>query len=364
MWQSGEGNQIYGNERLYSEGADSETIYLYGLHNSVYGYLTTKDGKETIRKQRYDDFGYAKGIGSGYGYNGEFRDESELIYLRARYYHPKIGRFIQIDSFKGDNDSIESQNRYIYTQNNPYKYTDPSGNELLEDFDFRDKYKPKGINQFIANTAKNLSNLYFDPKTQTLVSRTQTQRMIYAGNQFYQSGVTETCIRAGIEPVTLNLPVPCPQPDWTEDFLDGLQTILDWGGIIPGIGDVLDLLNAVIYYARGMMIDAVISVGCVIFSVVADTLLKPLRWAAKSVDDLAAKIVKKIPDFARSINRGIIKLSDKIVSQKWIPKWIREKVSSLAEAFTDLIDSILIKQLRKMQMMQLLKVLLKVQKKQ
>ena len=134
LWQSGEGNQIYGNERLYSEGADSETIYLYGLHNSVYGYLTKKDGKETIRKQRYDDFGYAKGIGSGYGYNGEFRDESELIYLRARYYHPKIGRFIQIDSFKGDTDSIESQNRYIYTQNNPYKYTDPSGHNVFDDF--------------------------------------------------------------------------------------------------------------------------------------------------------------------------------------------------------------------------------------
>jgi len=42
--------------------------------------------------------------------------------LRARYYNPKIGRFLQEDVYRGD-----GLNLYAYCQNNPVMYCDPSG---------------------------------------------------------------------------------------------------------------------------------------------------------------------------------------------------------------------------------------------
>jgi len=35
-----------------------------------------------------------------------------------------------------------------------------------------------------------------------------------------------------------------------EDMLDGLQTALDWIGIIPVFGDAFDVLNGIIYMLR------------------------------------------------------------------------------------------------------------------
>ena len=75
----------------------------------------------------YTDYGYSDDIKSGFGYNGEEQDETGLIYLRARYYNPVIGQFIQLDENRGDAGNIESQNRYAYALNNPNKYIDKNG---------------------------------------------------------------------------------------------------------------------------------------------------------------------------------------------------------------------------------------------
>lgn len=78
----------------------------------------------------YDDFGKTDDKTSGYGYDGEKLDTTGNIYLRARYYNPRIGQFIQIDDYKGTQDNLTSQNRYTYCLNNQYKYMDPSGNSI------------------------------------------------------------------------------------------------------------------------------------------------------------------------------------------------------------------------------------------
>ena len=51
----------------------------------------------------------------------EFDADSNLYYYAARYYDPYIGRFTQRDPI-GD-----GVNWYVYTYNNPLKYTDPTG---------------------------------------------------------------------------------------------------------------------------------------------------------------------------------------------------------------------------------------------
>ena len=81
-------------------------------------------------------------------YCGDYYDkETNNIYLRARYYNPKTGRFTKIDShwnannmIYGDNKTelpdmlsvLQSNNLYVYCINNPVKYRDSSG-EIIND---------------------------------------------------------------------------------------------------------------------------------------------------------------------------------------------------------------------------------------
>ncbi len=60
-----------------------------------------------------------------FGFAGEQYDPAaNLYYLRARFYNPVIGRFIQEDTYYGD-----GLNLYTYCHNNPVGYVDPSGHE-------------------------------------------------------------------------------------------------------------------------------------------------------------------------------------------------------------------------------------------
>ena len=54
-----------------------------------------------------------------------------MIYLRARYYDPQIGRFTSLDIKEGNIASPLDMNRYVYCRNNPIKYSDPSGESAL-----------------------------------------------------------------------------------------------------------------------------------------------------------------------------------------------------------------------------------------
>ncbi len=81
----------------------------------------------TTQTQRFDAWGN-KLTGTvpqtaQYGYAGREPDETGLIYYRARYYDPAIGRFTQRDPI-GLNGGI---NLYAYVGNNPVNYTDPLG---------------------------------------------------------------------------------------------------------------------------------------------------------------------------------------------------------------------------------------------
>lgn len=64
-----------------------------------------------------------------YKYTGQQEDrESSLYYYKARYFDPKIGRFLQADSMISVN-SIHGMNRYMYVDGNPIRFNDPSGNQ-------------------------------------------------------------------------------------------------------------------------------------------------------------------------------------------------------------------------------------------
>jgi RHS repeat-associated protein len=54
-----------------------------------------------------------------------------LNYFGARWYDPKIGRFMGVDPAGFSADNIQSFNRYAYANNNPYAYVDPDGRNAI-----------------------------------------------------------------------------------------------------------------------------------------------------------------------------------------------------------------------------------------
>ncbi|MBU2224170.1 MAG: RHS repeat-associated core domain-containing protein, partial [Gammaproteobacteria bacterium] len=62
------------------------------------------------------------------GYTGHLEDDDlSLTYMQQRYYDPVIGRFYSNDPVGFTASNPMMFNRYAYGNNNPYKYTDPTG---------------------------------------------------------------------------------------------------------------------------------------------------------------------------------------------------------------------------------------------
>ncbi|MDQ0114627.1 RHS repeat-associated core domain-containing protein [Paenibacillus harenae] len=63
-----------------------------------------------------------------YRYAGYYWDrKTQYYYLQARYYDPRLARFISEDTYEGQIDNPQSLNQYMYAENNPLTYIDPTG---------------------------------------------------------------------------------------------------------------------------------------------------------------------------------------------------------------------------------------------
>jgi RHS repeat-associated protein len=89
-------------------------------------------GQVTVARH-FDPFGVPLGAdgGSPFGYTGEWWDSyNQLLYLRARYYDPQPGIFLQEDPYSGDTFWPATLNGYNYAHQNPINLTDPSGERV------------------------------------------------------------------------------------------------------------------------------------------------------------------------------------------------------------------------------------------
>lgn len=81
--------------------------------------------------QSYDPFGNPTQIvgnpPSVFGYTGEQVDPTGLVFLRARYYNPRVGRFLSKDPWPGNPLRSQSLNGFSYVEGNPVTFVDPSG---------------------------------------------------------------------------------------------------------------------------------------------------------------------------------------------------------------------------------------------
>lgn len=115
------------------------------------------------------------------GYAGEFQDsESGMIYLRGRYYDPKIRRFITEDPAK------DGWNWYAYCENNPVMRVDPTG---FFDYNTQLSYDPNNFNPDVERLQNELAwngylsiqdiDGYFGNKTLSAVNQYKNDRGLW-----------------------------------------------------------------------------------------------------------------------------------------------------------------------------------------
>ena len=125
---------LYGDELLARRKAGVETYFEHDGHGSVVT-LTDVNGGAT-QTYSYDAWGNAvEAIGSDeneFRYTGELQDpDTGLIYLRARWYDPAVGRFASPDETSACESCIGTGQTYGYADGDPLNGRDPSGNQTL-----------------------------------------------------------------------------------------------------------------------------------------------------------------------------------------------------------------------------------------
>ena len=147
---------IWGQKALTRKVSGSYYYYLYNGHGDV---VKVVDGSgNVVNNYSYDEWGNilskTEGIFNPLKYAGEYYDdESGLIYLRARYYDPTVGRFISRDTVEGQINNPLSLNLYTYVLGNPLKYVDPTGHVSRNIFREEDYPRIQQISQTLAGLA-------------------------------------------------------------------------------------------------------------------------------------------------------------------------------------------------------------------
>ena len=154
--------------------------YLHNLQGDIIGIV---DAEGTlVVEYKYDAWGkpiYEAGsLLSSLGTLNPFRyrgyvwdEETELYYLRSRYYVICCNRFLNSDGMLGKNGRIFDNNLYCYCFNNPIEYTDSTGRYPGEEGN--KSYIPKTINPFkVAGSEDNRNySLLFSVKRVTYITQ-------------------------------------------------------------------------------------------------------------------------------------------------------------------------------------------------
>ena len=161
---------------LVESTGGQDAVYVYGLglafevrpdgthryyHSDALGStrVVTDDAGNPVSAYNYDGYGSIRaqaGEGGSFTFTGEQLDtETSMVFLRARYYDPQAGRFLQRDSFEGRPTDPRTLNRYGYAGGNPLRYVDPTGNDIesLEDIPYEISRGLEAAMEFIAGGA-------------------------------------------------------------------------------------------------------------------------------------------------------------------------------------------------------------------
>lgn len=126
---------VYGKRLLEQVEPDGSHLF---YHADALGSarVLTDDSGAVVATYDYDAFGAVRSqsgaLANSFTFDGEQSDpESRLIFLRARYYDPTLGRFVSRDRASALASSSQALNAYAYTSNNPVPRIDPAGHDWL-----------------------------------------------------------------------------------------------------------------------------------------------------------------------------------------------------------------------------------------
>lgn len=277
------------------------------------------------------------------GYTGhEHLDELDLINMNGRIYYPVLGRFIEPDPLVQDPSDIQNMNRYSYVLNNPLKYIDPSGYQKIKYGDDAPRdASGESMHEAPGPVIYDGDGVRIEPGTAGYSSYFKavingggggglgiasawfigvsdghgpgtsgisiTRAALLDAGQLFQveTGVIQVSaaefiktygdipgLTTGLRDGFASSQVYLMEKDYLvynqgamdkgNSMLDMIQTGLDVVGLIPGIGEVFDGMNAAIYAARGDYINAGLSAAAMV----------PLAGMAATGGKLTKKILK------------------------------------------------------------------------
>jgi RHS repeat-associated protein len=113
------------DNKIRQKGASSKSTYYFTQDHLGSTTTLTNTNGALVERETYDAYGNSAGsANTRYGYTGRERDPlTGLLYYRARWYDPQVGRFVSEDPI-GLAGGI---NTFAYVSNNPQNATDPSG---------------------------------------------------------------------------------------------------------------------------------------------------------------------------------------------------------------------------------------------
>ena len=312
---------IRSNQKLY---------YMYDGRGSV-SNLTSNSGINMVYYE-YGVFGEtvssADGIPNPYQYNAEYTDAATgLQYLRARYYDSEINRFLTKDTYLGETNEPLTKNLYAYANNNPINLNDPSGHLfglimgiITVGVTIYSSYKAvKTHNQQSAQIRQSQSNYESNATVQTGKISGRSYAAPTSANQtgsfsYYNARDNKTVTFTSAADYFAYKKL-CDELDALDKNVASqiIHNTLDAAGVVPGLGEVADALNGVVYLAEGDKKNAVNSfISCV--PVVGDAIGKGAKNAGKllglasgsvkyldEVTEFGQKLAKKGPEIAETI---------------------------------------------------------------
>ncbi|WP_264524401.1 RHS repeat-associated core domain-containing protein [Flavobacterium sp. N502536] len=128
---------------LKSDGTTQNYLYLHRDYQGTITAISDQTGT-VVEKRLFDAWGNIVKVQDGAGnilagltvldrgYTGhEHLQSIGIIHMNGRLYDPKLHRFLQPDNYIQEPYNTQNYHKYAYVLNNPLKYTDPSGEEIV-----------------------------------------------------------------------------------------------------------------------------------------------------------------------------------------------------------------------------------------